>query len=156
MTEAERTAAEKYMEKALALAESAAKSGEVPVGAVVVKEGEIIGCGSNHTVSEKDPTAHAEMEAVHEALKAVGGWRLTGCDIYVTLEPCAMCAGALVNARIKNIYIGTPDPKSGACGSVLDVTGEKMLNHHPAVHIGILQERCAQILRDFFRELRRK
>ncbi|MDD7409329.1 MAG: tRNA adenosine(34) deaminase TadA [Anaerovoracaceae bacterium] len=156
MTEQERKSAEVYMAEALRLAREAASQGEVPVGAVIVKEGNIIGRGSNRTVAEKDPTTHAEMKAVQEALKAVGGWRLTGCDMYVTLEPCAMCAGALVHSRIANLYIGTTDPKSGACGSVLDVTGEPKLNHHPVVHKGILQEECAQVLRDFFRELRRK
>ncbi|MGI6205857.1 MAG: tRNA adenosine(34) deaminase TadA [Anaerovoracaceae bacterium] len=156
MTDNERAAAGIYMEEALKLAEEAASRGEVPVGAVIVKEGKIIGRGSNRTIAEKDPTAHAEMQAIHAALKASGGWRLPGCDMYVTLEPCAMCAGAIVHARIDNLYIGTPDPKSGACGSVLDVTGEPKLNHHPAVHTGIMQDECAQLLRRFFRELRRK
>ncbi|MBR2735691.1 MAG: tRNA adenosine(34) deaminase TadA [Firmicutes bacterium] len=155
MTE-ERGQAEIYMREALRLAAGAAEKGEVPVGAVVVRDGEIIGRGANQTIELRDPTAHAEMLALHDAFPAAGGWRLTGCDMYVTLEPCAMCAGALIHARIRRLYIGTGDPKSGACGSVLDVTGHPGLNHHPDVQTGILQEQCAEILKNFFRELRRK
>ncbi len=155
MTE-ERGQAEYYMREALRLAASAAEEGEVPVGAVIVRKGEIIGRGSNKTIALKDPTAHAEMLALRDALPAAGGWRLPDCDMYVTLEPCAMCAGALVHTRIRRLYIGTADPKSGACGSLLDVTGHPGLNHHPEVQTGILQEQCADVLKTFFRELRRK
>lgn len=144
------------MKEALRLASIAAEQGEVPVGAVVVRDGEIIGRGANQTITRRDPTAHAEMLAVRDALTAAGGWRLTDCDMYVTLEPCAMCAGALIHARIRRLFIGTPDPKTGACGSLLDVTGQPGLNHHPEIHMGILQEQCAEILKSFFRELRRK
>ncbi len=144
------------MKEALRLASIAAEQGEVPVGAVVVRDGEIIGRGANQTITRRDPTAHAEMLAVRDALPAAGGWRLTDCDMYVTLEPCAMCAGALIHARIRRLFIGTPDPKTGACGSLLDVTGQPGLNHHPEIHMGILQEQCAEILKSFFRELRRK
>ena len=156
MTEDLRRNAVQYMEEALRLASMAAAQDEVPVGAVVVKDGDIIGRGFNQTILRRDPTAHAEMLAVRDALTAAGGWRLTDCDMYVTLEPCAMCAGALIHARIRRLFIGTPDPKSGACGSVLDITGHPGLNHHPEVQIGILQEQCAEILKAFFRELRRK
>ena len=144
------------MEEALRLASLAAEQGEVPVGAVIVRDNRIIGRGWNQTITHRDPTAHAEMIAVKEALPEAGGWRLTDCDMYVTLEPCAMCAGALIHARIRRLYIGTPDPKSGACGSLLDVTGQPGLNHHPEVFVGILQEPCAGILKSFFRQLRRK
>ena len=156
MIEEQRGPAEKYMEEALQLALRSAEQGEVPVGAVVVRDGRIIGRGRNQTIARRDPTAHAEMLALREALPEAGGWRLPDCDMYVTLEPCAMCAGALIHARIQRLYIGTPDPKSGACGSLLDVTGHPGLNHHPEVYMGILQEQCAEILKSFFRELRRK
>ncbi len=144
-----------FMLEALKLAELAGERGETPVGAVVVKDGKIIGTGRNRTEEFKDPTAHAEMLAIKEALKAVGGWRLVGCDLYVTLEPCAMCAGAIVLSRLRRVCIGTPDPKTGACGSVMDITSDIHLNHHPQVSIGILQEECSAILKNFFRQLRR-
>lgn len=147
---------EAFMREALALAAEAALEGEVPVGAVIVKDGEIIGRGVNRTVRDKDPLKHAEMMAIRDALPAVGGWRLVDCDLYVTLEPCAMCAGAIVHSRIRRVIIGTADPKAGACGSVLDITGEPKLNHHPEMIRGVLQEECSQILKDFFRKLRRK
>ncbi len=147
---------EQYMREALRLAEEAAEQGEVPVGAVVVKDGAIIGKGRNRTEERKDPLAHAEMLAMQEALTAVGGWRLVDCDLYVTLEPCAMCAGAIVHCRLRRLVIGTEDPKTGACGSVLDVTGETRLNHQPEVFRGVLREECSRILKNFFRERRRK
>ena len=148
--------AQRFMEEALSLACEAAEAGEVPVGVVIVRDGEIIGRARNRTEELKDPTAHAEMLAIREALCAVGGWRLTGCDMYVTLEPCAMCAGAIVHARIRNLFIGTEDPKTGACGSVLDITADRRLNHQPHVESGILREECSAILKEFFRRLRRK
>lgn len=145
-----------FMREALRLAAEAADEGEVPVGAVVVLGDEIIGRGRNSTVRDKNPLSHAEMNAIREALPKVGGWRLVDCELYVTLEPCAMCAGAVVHARLRKLIVGAPDPKTGACGSVLDVTGEKRLNHQPQVIRGVLREECSRILKDFFRELRRK
>lgn len=145
-----------FMNEALKLAADAGSAGEVPVGAVVVKDGMIIGRGKNRTEETKNPFAHAEMIAMTEALAAVGGWRLTGCDLYVTLEPCAMCAGAIVHGRIRRVVIGTMDPKTGACGSVMNVLAEEQLNHQPEVAAGVLQEECSGILKEFFRQLRRK
>ena len=129
--------------------------GEVPIGAVVVKDGIIIGRGHNKTETAKDPTAHAEMEAIRAASAVLGGWRLLGCDMYVTAEPCSMCAGAIVWSRIENLYIGTMDPKAGACGSVFNIVQEDKLNHQVNVTTGILQEECSRLLKDFFRSLRR-
>ena len=145
-----------FMEEALSLAREAAQAGEVPVGAVIVREGEVISAARNRTEERKNPLAHAEMLAIEEALSAVGGWRLTNCDMYVTLEPCAMCAGAIVHARIRNLFIGTPDPKTGACGSVMNITADPHLNHHPQVMTGILSDQCSDLLKEFFRQLRRK
>ncbi len=146
---------EYFMREALKLAADGACAGEVPVGVVIVKDGVIIGRGRNRTEELKDPLAHAEMNAMKEALAAVGGWRLNGCDMYVTLEPCSMCAGAIVHARLKKVYIGTTDPKTGACGSVMNILADKHLNHQPEVETGILQEECSDILKNFFRQLRR-
>ena len=143
------------MKEALKEAEKAAAMGEVPIGAVVVKDGIIIGRGHNKTETAKDPTAHAEMEAIRAAYAALGGWRLLGCDMYVTAEPCSMCAGAIVWSRIENLYIGTMDPKAGACGSVFNIVQEDKLNHQVNVTTGILQEECSRLLKDFFRSLRR-
>ena len=146
---------EKFMKAALKEAEKAAAMGEVPIGAVVVKDGIIIGRGHNKTETAKDPTAHAEMEAIRAASAVLGGWRLLGCDMYVTAEPCSMCAGAIVWSRIENLYIGTMDPKAGACGSVFNIVQEDKLNHQVNVTTGILQEECSRLLKDFFRSLRR-
>lgn len=143
------------MVEALEEAKKAADLGEVPIGAVVVKDGVIVGRGHNMTETAKDPTAHAEMEALREASKTLGGWRLLGCHMYVTAEPCAMCAGAIVWSRIEKLYIGTMDPKAGACGSVFNIVQEKKLNHNVSVETGILQEECSKILKDFFKNLRR-
>lgn len=143
----------KYMEAALAEAERAAKLGEVPVGAVVVKDGEIISRAHNLCESKKDASLHAELLAVRLASERLGGWRLSDCDIYVTLEPCLMCAGALLNSRIRRIYFGAYDIKNGACGSVCDV-GNMGFTHKPEVYGGIGQEECAQLLSRFFREKR--
>ena len=145
-----------FMEEALAEAEISASLGEVPIGAVIVHDGQIIGRGHNLTESSKDPTAHAEMAAIREAAANLGGWRLLDCDMYVTCEPCSMCAGAIVWARIPRVFIGTMDPKAGAAGSVFDILHEPKLNHQPEVEIGIMQEECSRILKDFFRELRQK
>ena len=147
---------ELFMEEALRLARLAAEAGEVPVGAVIVKDGEIIGRGFNSTETDKDPTCHAEIKAIRQAAAALGGWRLSGCSMYVTLEPCSMCAGAIVLARLDALYIGTPDPKSGACVSLSQITTDSRLNHRVELHVGILQEECSAVMKDFFRKLRSK
>ncbi len=145
---------EGFMEEALKLAGMAYEAGEVPVGAVVVKDGEIVGRGFNSTETDKDPTCHAEMKAIREAAKALGGWRLFGCEMYVTLEPCSMCAGAIVLARIDRLHIGAMDPKAGACGSLRNIVSDERLNHRVEVSTGLLQEECGKLLKDFFRSLR--
>ncbi len=142
------------MEEALKEAQKAAALGEIPIGAVIVRDGEIIARGHNLTETEKDPTMHAEMIAIRQAAARLGGWRLPGCSMYVTCEPCAMCAGALVWSRMENLFIGTMDPKAGACGSVFNVPEEPKLNHCVHVERGIMQEECADQLKQFFRELR--
>lgn len=144
------------MGEALAEAKKAAFMGEVPVGCVIVKDGEILSRGHNLTETDKDPTLHAEMIAIKKACSVLGGWRLPGCAMYVTLEPCAMCAGAIIWSRIEELYIGTWDSKAGCCGSVCDITGEPAFNHHPAVTVGVRQEECAAVLKNFFRRLRKK
>lgn len=146
---------EKFMKMALEEAQKASEIGEVPIGAIVVKDNIVVGRGYNKTETTKDPTAHAEMEAIRMAAKTLGGWRLIGCDLYVTCEPCSMCAGAIVWSRIENLYIGTMDPKAGACGSVFNIVQEEKLNHNVNIETGILQEECSKILKDFFKNLRR-
>ena len=138
------------MREALALASQAAAAGEVPVGAVVVKEGRIIGRGYNRPISSADPTAHAEIVALREAAAAVGNYRLPGCELYVTLEPCAMCVGAMVHARIGRVVFGARDPKTGACGSIVDLPALTEWNHHGAFEGGLLMGECGTLLRDFF------
>ena len=145
-----------FMAEALKEAEKAAEMGEVPVGAVIVRDGEVIAKGHNMTESTKDPTAHAEMLAIRRASQKLGGWRLIGCHMYVTAEPCSMCAGAIVWSRIEKLFIGTMDPKAGACGSVFNIPQEKKLNHFVEIETGVMEEECAQIMRDFFRKLRSK
>ena len=147
---------ERYMKEALAEAKKAAAAGEVPVGAVIVKDGEIIGRGHNETETAKDPTAHAEMIAIRQAAKTLGGWRLTGCTMYVTTEPCSMCAGAIVWSRISRLFIGTMDPKSGACGSVFNIPQESRLNHFVEIETGLMQEECSSLMKSFFKELRKR
>lgn len=142
------------MEAALEEARKAMAMGEVPVGAVVVKDGQILGRGHNLTESSKDPTAHAEMIAIREAAAVLGGWRLMGCTLYVTVEPCAMCAGALVWSRMEKLTIGTMDPKSGACGSIYNIPADNRLNHQVQVETGILREECEGLMKEFFRKLR--
>ena len=144
------------MLEALSEAEKAAAAGEVPVGAVIVRNGEIIGRGHNTIESSYDPTAHAEITAIRQAASALGGWRLTGCSMYVTVEPCSMCAGAIVWARIEKLFIGTMDPKAGACGSVFNIPQEKKLNHYVEIETGIMQEECSFLMKDFFRRLRKR
>lgn len=145
-----------FMAEALKEAEKAAEMGEVPIGAVIVRDGEIIARGHNMTESTKDPTAHAEMLAIRQASQKLGGWRLIGCSMYVTAEPCSMCAGAIVWSRIEKLFIGTMDPKAGACGSVFNIPQEKKLNHFVEIETGVMEEECAQIMKDFFRKLRSK
>ena len=145
---------ERYMAQALKEAEKARKRGETPVGAVIVKAGNIIARGHNERELKQDATLHAEMTAIRAACKKLGSWRLTDCDIYVTLEPCAMCAGAIIQARLRCLYIGTSDLNAGAAGSVIDVFRAGAFNHKVEVSWGILEEQCSGIMRDFFRELR--
>jgi tRNA(adenine34) deaminase len=140
-----------FMRLAIREAERALEHDDVPIGAVVVHEGEVIGAGHNERELRQDPTAHAEIIALREAARAVGSWRILDAVLYVTLEPCAMCAGAIVLSRIPRVVYAAPDPKAGAAGSVLDVLGEPRLNHRPEVAGGLLEEECAELLRGFFR-----
>jgi tRNA(adenine34) deaminase len=139
-----------FMREALLLAEAAAQAGEVPVGAIVVREGEIVGRGFNAPISSRDPTAHAEIAALRDAAARVGNYRLPGCELFVTIEPCAMCAGAILHARIARVVFGAPDPKTGACGSVVDLFAEPRLNHHATVAAGVLAHECGAIVTGFF------
>ncbi len=144
------------MREALRLADEAAHHGEVPVGAVVVSaDGVIIGRGFNRPLHQHDPTAHAEMEAMREAARHLGNYRLPGCSLYVTIEPCAMCAGAVLHARISRLVFGAHDPKTGACGSVVDLFSQNRLNHHATVVFGVRAEECGDRLKRFFQERRR-
>ncbi len=143
-----------FMRIALTLATEASAAGEVPVGAVVVKAGEIVGAGFNAPIGLHDPSAHAEIRAMREAANALGNYRLTGCTLYVTLEPCAMCAGAIQHARIARVVFGAADPKTGACGSVVNLFGEPLLNHHTTVEGGLMARQCGELLTSFFRERR--
>jgi tRNA(adenine34) deaminase len=142
------------MAVALECAREAAAHGDVPIGAAIYRGGDLLASAGNRREVDGDPTAHAEMLVIREAARALGGWRLPDTSLYVTLEPCAMCAGAIVLARIPRVVFGAPDPKAGAGGSVLDVLGEPALNHRPEVEGGVLAEQCATILRDFFAERR--
>ena len=144
-----------YMARALELAAQAVESGDVPVGCVIVKDGEIIGEGRNRREERGDATAHAELEAIRAACARLGSWRLEGCELYVTLEPCPMCAGGIINARLDRVRYGTRDEKAGACGSVLNLFEERF-NHKPRLYRGPLEEECAAVLRDFFAGLREK
>jgi len=145
---------EDFMRAALALAEQARNAGEVPVGAVVVRDGVVIGSGFNSPISRHDPSAHAEILALRAAAVASGNYRLSGCTLYVTLEPCVMCSGAIMHARIGRVVYGAPDPKAGACGSVLNLFAEDRLNHHTAVAGGMLAEECGRVLKSFFQQRR--
>ena len=142
-----------YMDEALTLALEAAAEGEVPVGCVIVRKGEIVGRGRNRREGDKTALAHAELEAIAQACANLGGWRLWECTLYVTLEPCPMCAGAIINARIPRVVCGAKDEKSGACGSVCDLFNMDF-NHHPAIEYGLREEECAALLTEFFRNLR--
>ena len=146
---------DRWMREALRLAERAFARGEVPVGAIVVREGAPLGRGHNRRESRQDPTHHAEIEALRRAARRAGGWRLDGAVLYVTLEPCAMCAGACVNARVSRIVYGCPDPKAGYAGTLGNVAADSRLNHRCQVQGGVREAEAAEILRRFFRERRR-
>ena len=141
---------ERLMGLALERAEEADGFGDVPIGAVIAREGEPLAAAGNERELRRDPTAHAEVLAIRAAARALGGWRLPGTTLYVTLEPCAMCAGAIVLARVPEVVFGSADPKAGAAGSVLDVLGEPALNHRPGVRGGLMEDECAELLRRFF------
>lgn len=150
------TCNEKFMLKALKQAELAFSQGEAAVGAIIVKDGTIISRGHNRKEAKLDVTSHAEIEAIKKAAKKLGTWRLEGCDMYVTLEPCPMCAGAIIQSRIKTLYIGAMDNRAGAAGSVVDLFREPRFNHRVDVVMGLLHEKCTQLLKNFFLELRKK
>jgi tRNA(adenine34) deaminase len=147
---------QEYMQIALQLAQQGAAAGEVPVGALVVRDGEIVGRGYNAPISRHDPSAHAEIQAMREAALTLGNYRLVGCTLYVTLEPCAMCAGAIQHARIARLVFGASDPKSGACGSVVNLMEETRLNHHAEVTAGVMAQECGALLSAFFAARRGK
>jgi len=149
------SSSELWMEEALRLAIKAQTAGEVPVGAVVVRGGSILGRGWNQVIGANDPTAHAEIMALREAAASIGNYRLTGCELYVTLEPCAMCAGAMVHARIEKLIVGADDPKAGAAGSAINVFTSAAANHQVVVERGVLAGRCMEMLQAFFREKRK-
>lgn len=146
---------EAFMRAALSLAEEAAREGEVPVGAVVVHEGAIVGRGANRPVGDSDPSAHAEIIALRDAGRTLGNYRLTGCTLYVTIEPCVMCAGAIMHARIARVVFGARDPKTGACGSVVDLFSDRRINHHTEVTEGLLADESGSLLSRFFAARRR-
>ena len=146
---------EKYMKEALKEAQKAYKKLEIPVGAVIVKDGKIIAKAHNIKEQKKDTTKHAEIIAIQKASKKLNTWRLNDCEMYVTLEPCSMCAGAIIQARLKKVYIGTMDEKTGACGSVLNLLKDYKFNHEVQIETGLLEENCKKILQDFFKELRK-
>lgn len=141
---------ERFLREALALAEAAAAAGEVPVGAVVVKDGEIVGRGANRPIGSRDPTAHAEIVALREAAATLGNYRLPGCELFVTLEPCPMCVGAMLHARLARVVFGASDPKTGACGGATDLASHPGLNHQTAFEGGLLAGPCGDVLRRFF------
>lgn len=147
---------EQYMQIALDEARIAAEEGEVPIGAVVVHDGEVIARAHNRRETDADPSAHAEFRAMLEAARALGRWRLTGCTVYVTVEPCLMCAGLMVNARIDRCVYGAADPKGGAVGTLFDVSDDPRLNHSFRVTPGVCADECAQVMRDFFKARRKR
>ena len=149
------TEQENFMAQALALAAEAAAAGEVPVGCVIVRDGEIVGRGRNRREEKQATASHAEMEAIAQANEHLGTWRLDDCELYVTLEPCPMCAGAILNARVSRVYFGARDREMGACGGVMNLFMEDF-PHPPALVGGVLEAECARVLRDFFRGLRKK
>jgi tRNA(adenine34) deaminase len=143
-----------YMQQAISQARNAWALGEVPVGALVVKDGQIIATGFNQPIGNHDPTAHAEIMALRAAAAILGNYRLPGCEMYVTLEPCAMCAGAMLHARLARVVYGASDPKTGACGSVLNLFEQEKLNHHTELTAGVMAEECGTLLKEFFAERR--
>ncbi|MBX3650780.1 MAG: tRNA adenosine(34) deaminase TadA [Burkholderiales bacterium] len=145
-----------FMQEALMLAARAAATDEVPVGAVVVRDGAIVGRGCNQPIAGNDPTAHAEIMAMRDAGRTLGNYRLADCDLYVTLEPCVMCSGAIMHARIRRVIYGARDPKTGACGSAIDLFAQPQLNHHTAVSGGLLADESVALLQDFFARRRGK
>lgn len=145
---------EDYMQIAIALANQAGANGEVPVGAIVVKNGEVIGRGFNQPISTHDPSAHAEMVALRDAAQFLSNYRLVDCELFVTLEPCVMCMGAIFHARITRVIFGAADPKTGACGSAIDLPSVEKLNHHAQITTNICGEACGKILSDFFKQRR--
>ena len=147
---------EKFMKEAIKQAKKAYDKEEIPVGAVIVKDGKIIARGYNKKEEKKDTTQHAEIIAIQKASRKIGAWRLQDCEMYVTLEPCAMCTGALIQAWLKRVFIGTMDPKTGACGSVLNLLEDYKFNHKVEVETNIMQKECEKILKDFFKYLRSK
>ena len=144
---------EQFMAEALALAREAVAEGDVPVGCVIVRDGEVVGRGRNRRELNGDATAHAEVEAIRDACARLGGWRLHGCALYVTLEPCPMCAGAIINARVEEVRYGVKDEKAGCCGSVLNLFEERF-NHRPRIYQGPLERECGDVLQSFFQSLR--
>lgn len=144
-----------FMQQAISQARNAWALGEVPVGAVVVKDGQVIATGFNQPIGTHDPTAHAEIMALRAAAEILGNYRLPGCELYVTLEPCTMCSGAMMHARLARVVFGAPDPKTGACGSVVNLFEQERLNHHTEVVGGVLAEECGALLKEFFAERRR-
>ena len=153
---AEATRYVSFMDEAFAEARAAAAAGEVPVGAVVVRDGEVVGRGWNRPIGRHDPTAHAEIVALRDAARRLANYRLPGCTLYVTLEPCAMCAGAIMHARIGRVVYGARDPKTGAHGSIVDLFAEERLNHHATVEGGVLADECGALLSAFFAARRQR
>ncbi|MCD8120120.1 MAG: tRNA adenosine(34) deaminase TadA [Lachnospiraceae bacterium] len=145
-----------YMREAIRLAKKAEANGDVPIGCVIVQDDRIIGRGYNRRMKDKDATSHAEIAAIRSACRATGDWRLDGCEMYVTLEPCQMCAGAIVQARIKKIYIGCMNPKAGCAGSVLNLLEVDRFNHQAEIEQGMLEEECSALMKNFFVRLRKK
>ncbi|WP_035186043.1 tRNA adenosine(34) deaminase TadA [Alteribacter aurantiacus] len=145
---------EQWMEEAIHEAQKAEEKGEVPIGAVIVKDGAVIGRGYNLRESIQQATSHAELTAIQEACKTVGSWRLVGCTLYVTLEPCPMCAGAIVQSRIERVVYGASDPKAGCCGTLMNLTDEPRFNHRAYVTSGIMEETCSSLLTNFFQKIR--
>lgn len=143
-----------FMQQAISQAHNAWALGEVPVGALVVKDGEVIATGFNQPIGTHDPTAHAEIMALRAAASIVGNYRLPGCELYVTLEPCAMCAGAMMHARLARVVYGASDPKTGTCGSIVNLFAEEKLNHHTELVGGVMAEECGKLLKEFFAERR--
>lgn len=147
---------EKYMRQAVKLAKKAWKIEEVPIGCVIVHEGKVIGRGYNRRTTDKNPLAHAELIAIKKASKKIGDWRLEDCTLYVTLEPCQMCSGAIVQARIKRVVVGCMNPKAGCAGSILNLLQVERFNHQVELETGVLEEECSQMMKGFFKELREK